>query len=455
VSIMSCRRSHTLAVTLAAAATLAGCAAGAPPGFSGGSSWALPLVGPLENGVLITPVTIAGHGPYLFVLDPDAASTSIDEDLVRELDLYTGNGPRLIDESDTSRPSRVAELPAVTLGTLTVRGLTVTVHPVGTYYNEGRPIRGVVGRDVIADSLVFGFDRDAGMAYLAAHDAFTPPPSAVRLGYRIEDANDTPGIAVPRRVTAVEINGSPATLHLDLGAVPSQLRPQRWSAARLAPVPYQITLVDEVGGQRTIDKAGIANHVVAGGASSMGVTMVPFADRRWEEQDIDGSLGLNFFAGYVVWADWHERRFYLVARDGEQDRTQQRLDRWRLPGREACRIDGCATARLDRIPSMPAPSTPAMAPDHPAAPPPATVMVERDPALEDLALEVLLEAVDASGEPLGLPRLVANFAPGTAAIHQRVAPAFANARFRVLDMSPFARACPTADGCVFEVPANR
>ena len=42
----------SLAVALAAGA----CVSGAPPGFSGGDSWAFPLVGPLEGGLLITPV---------------------------------------------------------------------------------------------------------------------------------------------------------------------------------------------------------------------------------------------------------------------------------------------------------------------------------------------------------------------------------------------------------------
>src|SRR5438552_10541152 len=34
---------------------LAGCSVGAPSGFSGGDHWTFPLVGPLEDGLLITP----------------------------------------------------------------------------------------------------------------------------------------------------------------------------------------------------------------------------------------------------------------------------------------------------------------------------------------------------------------------------------------------------------------
>src|SRR5207237_1156911 len=83
--------SRVLALALALALGGA-CTVGAPPGFSSGDHWAFPLVGPLEDGVLLVPVTINGKGPYLFLLDPDAPLTSIDEALAAGLDLYGGTG---------------------------------------------------------------------------------------------------------------------------------------------------------------------------------------------------------------------------------------------------------------------------------------------------------------------------------------------------------------------------
>ena len=94
-------------------AALAACTVGAPPGFSSGDSWAFPLVGPLEDGVLLVPVTVNGKGPFLFLIDPDAPASSIDEGLAGSLDLYGGAGPRLTDESDTERPTKVAEVSAL------------------------------------------------------------------------------------------------------------------------------------------------------------------------------------------------------------------------------------------------------------------------------------------------------------------------------------------------------
>ena len=59
-----------------------GCSVGAPPGFSSGDRWAFPLVGPLEDGLLITPATVHGHGPYLFAIDPDATVSAVDKNIV-------------------------------------------------------------------------------------------------------------------------------------------------------------------------------------------------------------------------------------------------------------------------------------------------------------------------------------------------------------------------------------
>jgi hypothetical protein len=83
-------------------------------------------------------------------------------------------------------------------------------------------------------------------------------------------------------------------------------------------------------------------------------------------------------------------------------------------------------------------------------------VVSRDAKVVDVAYELLLEAVGADGRPLGLPRLVATFVPGTREIRQKLAPMFAGARFRVLDVSPFVRICAKPDaGCVFELTATR
>ncbi len=449
-----------------AAALATACASGAPAWFSSGDAWVLPLVGPLEQGVLITPVTIGGRGPYLFLIDPDAPATSIDASVAAELGLYVARGRRALDERDTSHPTQAVEIPALTVGNLTVRNQAVLVHRDRTFATDGRDVRGVLGRNVIADSLIFGFDRDAGIAFLATREAFTPPAGAHRVRYRDQQVrrsqvDDRFLPVVHRRVTRVAINDGAATLHLDLGAVPSQLAPARWQPLHLAPVPFRATVIDEAGTTRAVDKAGIANRVEVGGATAMGLSMIPYDDRRFHPDDVDGALGLDFFLPYRVWADWHERVLYLAPRTDEARLVAERIARWGAPGLGACAKPACATASLEAgdgdgdgdgsdgaaAPDRGAPAGPGAAP---------VLVVERTAAAAPLAYELLLEAIDGDDRPLGLPRLVATFAPGTRTVRQRLAPTFAGARFRVLDMDPFVRPCPRGEGgCVFELAPAR
>src|SRR4051812_38938691 len=80
-----------------------GCTVGTPTGFSTGDHWTFPLVGPLEDGLLIVPVTVRGQGPYLFAIDPDANVTAIDTQVFEEAQLRGGIGPRRIDETDSGQ----------------------------------------------------------------------------------------------------------------------------------------------------------------------------------------------------------------------------------------------------------------------------------------------------------------------------------------------------------------
>jgi hypothetical protein len=83
------------------------------------------------------------------------------------------------------------------------------------------------------------------------------------------------------------------------------------------------------------------------------------------------------------------------------------------------------------------------------------LLVTRTEEVARLGYELLLEAVGPDGRALGLPRLAASFPPGIVEVKQRLSPTCAGARFRVLDVSPFTRSCPTSGGCVFELVAPR
>src|SRR5262245_43668482 len=151
---MNCRASvcSWLFVAGCAVGGSVGCSLGTPVGFSSGESWTLPLVGPLEDGLLITPVSVNGHGPYLFAIDPDANVSAVDAMVVRDAHLWSGRGPWRIDESYIHRPRAYAELLDLRVAGLVIDRRDAMVFAVGTYDTEGRHISGILGRDVLADS---------------------------------------------------------------------------------------------------------------------------------------------------------------------------------------------------------------------------------------------------------------------------------------------------------------
>ena len=106
---------------LAAALALASCTPTrrAPSGFSPGDSWTIPLVGPLEDGLLLVPAWIDDKGPFLFALDPDANVSIVDTDAVKAAGARTGDGPDLLIDPIANKPE--AERPA------THPGVVVTV----------------------------------------------------------------------------------------------------------------------------------------------------------------------------------------------------------------------------------------------------------------------------------------------------------------------------------------
>jgi hypothetical protein len=436
---------------------VAGCTAGVPSGFSKGDRWTLPLVGPLEDGLLITPVSVRGHGPYLFLIDPDADGSAVDQQVVDEASLTIGVGPSRFDETGTEQTRAYAELLDLQAGSLTIDRRSAMVVPTTFYNTEGRRVNGVLGRDVIADALVFGFDREQGIVTLSTRKAFTPPPDAIAVTYQAvsvdpdsvrtgggpadpntsgRDASSRVGantsgsrfdIALERRVAAAQIDGVKVAMHLDLGGPVSQLREPLWSKVKLTPTDVKLRLVDEAGTVREVAHAGIAGTVTLGAAKASHVTLVPYTDRRFAVAKVDGALGLDFFQPYAVYASWGSNTFYLKARGDAAATTVARLGRWGAP-LPACPHPGCVTVsatttdlgiRFD---------------------------VVRDPESAHHALEVRLGVTPAPGKSAApllveLPSDVDKLTGG-------ISGEYGGATFTVLDVSPFIRSCEGNAGCV-------
>lgn len=428
----------------------AGCLRGAPPWFSKGERWTFPLVGPLEDGLLITPVSINGHGPYLFAFDPDANITAVDKQVVEESGLRVGSGPQRIDETDAEQVRVYAEMVDLKIANLTIDRRDAMVFAVGLYDTEGRHINGILGRDVIADSLVFGFDRDQGLAMLSTAAEFRPPATAIPIRYQavasrsssVTTAAPTPAgevptmldlppvRPVPRRLAIAKIGGSQFAMHLDLGAAVSQLPEARWRRAQLAPAAIQLRLADEAAVWREVTTAAIGK-VAVGGASASPVTFVPYIDRRFSTEGVDGALGLDFFRGFAVHVNWDAETYYLKRREPGAALTA-RLARW---GADVprCPNPGCITAALVEGPRG------------------LVLEVARDPEAANHALEVFLGVTPAIGKAAA--PLVVELPSSIGALTAPMSAGYAGATLTVLDVSPFPRSCPGDGGCALVVGA--
>ena len=125
---------------------------------------------------------------------------------------------------------------------------------------------GVIGRDILADSLVFTFDRDNGIIVLATQKAAPFPKDMTTFRYSLLDSRiqNAEVLPISRRLVDVTIGGQKFAMHVDFGQKPSQLRPRSWAKAGLAESDVKIALVDEVGMSRDVKKQGVAESVTVG-----------------------------------------------------------------------------------------------------------------------------------------------------------------------------------------------
>jgi hypothetical protein len=446
-------------------------AAGAGPGtatavvgFNGADRWTFPLVGPLEDDILITAVTVRGHGPYLFAIDPDANLTVIDEEVVEEAQLSSIKGPFRVDENGAKQIREYSELIDIKLGDLSVARCTVMVVPANFYDTRGRHLSGVLGRDIIRSSLVFGFDRDQGIATLSIPAAFTPPADAITVdaqpavvdpvyaamvtkkpiteGSGREEASqghvsaamlntELDVVPVPRQVTTVQVGDAKLSMHIDLGSPVSQLRESLWDKLRLAPGDVSLRLVDEAATVRRVNEARLTATVALGTAKASHIVLIPYVDKRFPADHLDGALGLDFFTSYSVYAQWGRNAFYLKPRGDLKAATAVRLSRWSPNLLPTCPHPGCITAKVIKTDAG------------------LQLSVVRDAEAANRPLEAFLGVIGAAGHSpvplaINLPKTADKIVGG-------LPPDYEGASFIVLDASPFARECDGDGGCVFAI----
>lgn len=436
---MGSRRGRYAALILALAAA---CTSGAPPGFAGGRGdrWTVPLIGALEDGLLLVPVTIDGKGPFIFAIDPDANITAVDEQIVKDGGFVTRQGPHLLDESDTQQIRFYVELQGIELGNLIIQRQDAMIVRRGTFDREGRRISGILGRDVLADSLVFGFDRDHAVVELAIVKSWKAPPGAVRIPFELVPGA-IPNIAVqpvPRRLASAKVGDSSIAMHLDFGAQLSTLRESLWEKAKLTTEQVRGGQIDEVGIPHLIEKVGKGASVTLGPITNDKVLFAPYEDRRWRDIDLGGTLALDFFRDYDVWLNWDDRAVYVVKRSPLP--LSARIGRWDTGALGKCPHAGCVGVKV--IDPM---AGKELAPG--AVHPGVVLSVTRDEPAGGMGLEVTLEPV---GRP-ELPRVVVNMSPNGDRVMEHLKAEWIGVTFQVVDASPFPRECRSATGCIDQI----
>jgi hypothetical protein len=394
---------------------------------------------------LLVPALVNDKGPFVFVIDPDAHVSIIDEEVLAAAKPATGEGPRMLDENDTEQNRFYAEILSWKIGSLTVQGpKPAQIVGKGTYDIDGRRVHGVIGHDIIADSLVFGFYRDSGIVVLQTQKEFKVTANATpikfsKLQSRIPNAETLP---LPRKLIKATIGGQAYPVHVDFGVQPSQLRSRAWSRAKLVGSPIELGMPDEAGMVRKIKETARAEMVSVAGVAAKDVVFVPYADKRWPDQDIEGTLGLGFFKPFNVVANWDTETIYVTPRDpAALLNVTARVGRWQSKTLTSCANVGCAkVSAIDPLAGKPPEQMPAK---HPGL----VTSIVRDAPAKQLNLEVLIAVTPPQGKP-PLKWLVANLPAGTDRAMTHLSADYIGATFTVIDASPFPRSCPADGACV-------
>lgn len=273
---MKARWVRRATLALATAALAAGCGGTHPVWPADAGAMTAPLVLAWRPARLLVEGSVDGVGPMLLLVDTGAARSRLRADVVERLGLPSVGDP--------TRGRRV-RAERLTLGALTLRGVTFGVArgALGELY--GRPVVGVLGVDLFAGHRL-EYDRAAGVLRWPPADAPTPAGAV-----SVEVARDAPP-QVP-----VEVAGEALDLWFHSGTAASALHPS--AAKRVADAVGEGAAALTIGGVRAGDgawrvEAGIARDGVLGLSGVSGLS--------WRLDLADGRL--------TVWpAEEDARRF--------------------------------------------------------------------------------------------------------------------------------------------------
>ena len=410
------RRFRPALATAAAAALLvsvASCGAATPVWYEADgdkTTWTLPLVDPLGNGELVVPAFVNNKGPFLFVIDPDAARTTIDRGVAERLDLYPKQYVRLVNQRDKTVPRRVFEVLDFRAGELHAKNMDVIAAPAGTLAAHGRKVHGIIGSELLSRTIVIQVDRDAGVVRLSLTGHAKTPAGAESVRAPLHRGT--------LRVAANVQGKRDVDLIVHLARRTSALRRGIMDDLGLAVQPTREEIIDDTGDHVFANARAEVSPVAFNGIRVERAAFVNYVDKR-ERDDITyhGVLGQNILSRYQVVVDRDKQRLWLAPRALDlASGTATRLARWG-DAFARCAARGCAVVAFN-----PATRTLTVARDADA---PATYVVA-------------IQALDAAGAPSAAPLLRTTVSDAATEI-QDVAVRAEYARavsFRVVDAAP-------------------
>jgi predicted aspartyl protease len=165
----------------------------------------------LDRNVILVPVRIGQHGPYLAMIDTGTDPSGIDVALAKELGLKLGVSGEIDGAGTQSVRAAETLLPEVTLGPVVARDVEALAGPSIAMIAEtlGRPVRVILGKSFLDHRIVRGDFPNRVLDF--PRDLPRPEPAADRavLSCRYED---------DVLVTGVRIDGKPVRAILDTGS---------------------------------------------------------------------------------------------------------------------------------------------------------------------------------------------------------------------------------------------
>ena len=276
---------------------------------SDAKEWSLPLVDPDGGAELLVQAHIGDHGPYLFLVNPDAHYTAIGQSLAEELDLYRGDWHIARSQLDRPVHTRAYELVGLRVGDFRLKTMGVVSFPSGALDVRGHEIRGVLGGNVFTSTIVVDIDRDASVIRATRIGRARIPLDAIAIEGRTYGGQ----LSIPAR-----INGQSVQLQVDLGHSTS-LWPHAADDLGLSRIDVNDTLIDVTGTAEHRTIGANVDQLTIGDIALADQPAVLFWVDGWRKNRVDhGILGRDVLARYRTIIDKNTKTLWLAPRSAKR-----------------------------------------------------------------------------------------------------------------------------------------